>query len=47
MAEREEPAAVEEKEKDGKLPPEFWEKLLGLPQCKIDGSCDGCGRCEH
>lgn len=30
-----------------KLPQEFYAALLELPRCKIDGVCDGCGRCEH
>ena len=54
MREHEEPKSEltgcspeKQKESKVKLPPEYWAELLELPRCKIDGSCDNCGRCEH
>ena len=29
------------------IPESFWQTLTDQPRCKVDGVCDGCGRCEH
>lgn len=40
------PAPVAPKE-EIKLPESYFQELLDLPSCKINGHCDRCGRCEH
>jgi hypothetical protein len=30
-----------------KLNSDFFHNLLKTPPCKIDGTCNNCGRCEH
>ena len=34
-------------EAEVKLPESYFQTLLDLPSCKINGHCDRCGRCEH